>query len=414
MDFETYLKNKCGFEHQATATQYFKRFKEICAEWDRYIEQSPSHRKRILDYEKNPSAKEAEDFKINIKDLIIKGKANNALKDLAINDRGRGSAVLSKYYKYILFLSVLAQQGIKGTTEAESENESSNKQSEDTNTPKEKWPHQIIFYGAPGTGKSSKIEEHLKNIDSVQQFRVTFHPEYSYSDFVGCYKPFFNSVDKRIEYHYSPGQFTCAYKYARENSAQNVYLIIEEINRGNCAAIFGDIFQLLDRDVNGESRYGINPDSDLQAELETKKMQLPKNLYIWATMNTSDQSLFPIDAAFKRRWSMEYVPNGKGIYYDNEILGYKYGEIIESINRSLRDLKLSDKEIGHYFLREDEIDSKGCVNKLIHYLYHDVYKVYGQPTTWFNEFGFDQLYDANGEINDGELKELLKKIVSHE
>lgn len=214
-------------------------------------------------------------------------------------------------------------------------------------------PLQQIFYGAPGTGKSFKIKRDTKDQSKI---RTTFHPDSDYSTFVGCYKPTMNedvkydkegnekSCTKQIEYAFVAQAFLKAYvkawKFycsAEDGTAKAQYLIIEEINRGNCAQIFGDLFQLLDRNEDGYSTYPIVADTDIQRYLskEFEKVNvpdslntiyddydgniaedikngnvlaLPTNLYIWATMNTSDQSLFPIDSAFKRRWDWKYMP----------------------------------------------------------------------------------------------------------
>ena len=225
---------------------------------------------------------------------------------------------------------------------------------------------QQIFYGAPGTGKSHRINEETKG-ESV--IRTTFHPDSDYSTFVGAYKPTMGLLpicDERgqpmkigssvlhkeqIIYEFVDQAFLQAYvnawKYYAQNSfaAKKQFLVIEEINRGNCAQIFGDLFQLLDRNDNGFSDYPINADKDMKKQL-TKAFNgirienaesinqlyhgrdivnevlagdillLPDNLYIWATMNTSDQSLFPIDSAFKRRWEWQYMPIGKGYNKD--------------------------------------------------------------------------------------------------
>ena len=191
---------------------------------------------------------------------------------------------------------------------------------------------QQIFYGAPGTGKSNSIKR-IVDDQGKTCFRTTFHPDSDYSTFVGCYKPTMKrstitkdgitSMEEKIVYRFEPQAFTNAYVQAWM-SKEEVYLIIEEINRGNCAQIFGDLFQLLDR-KNGESEYPIDADSALADHLHLalakserddipekvksgEKLKLPSNLYIWATMNTSDQSLFPIDSAFKRRWDWVYIP----------------------------------------------------------------------------------------------------------
>ena len=177
-----------------------------------------------------------------------------------------------------------------------------------------------IYYGAPGTGKSHKVNNLLKGKEKRTE-RVTFHPEYDYASFIGGFKPI-TEVDaqtgkEEIKYKFVPQTFTNIYVDAWNNKDNEYYLVIEEINRGNCAEIFGDIFQLLDRN----SDYSITPSNELKQYLvkeltsddgikgiENGKMKLPSNLNILATMNTSDQSLFPMDSAFKRRWDWEYIP----------------------------------------------------------------------------------------------------------
>ena len=217
---------------------------------------------------------------------------------------------------------------------------------------------QRIFYGAPGTGKSNTIKREVDQ-KGLPKVRTTFHPDSDYSTFVGAYKPTSVEVpvmtmigtkavpaenpdgtprkEKKIVYEFVPQAFLKAYTGAWKNQNEPFFLIIEEINRGNCAQIFGDLFQLLDRnDETGLSEYPISPDEDIQKFLLTDNkygfaalteeqkeaipeevlsgelMILPNNLYIWATMNTSDQSLFPIDSAFKRRWDWQYIPISDG------------------------------------------------------------------------------------------------------
>lgn len=282
-------------------------------------------------------------------------------------------------------------------------------------------PLQQIFYGAPGTGKSHKIKdnEQVKKAEEKKLvFRTTFHPDSDYSTFVGAYKPTMKKqyrydgkvkakyyedddladakkddiiIDKVIQYDFVPQTFTNAYVAAWKNQDEKVFLIIEEINRGNCAQIFGDLFQLLDRDENGVSEYKIKADADIKAHLEKELGQdsdgikdgelcLPKNLYIWATMNTSDQSLFPIDSAFKRRWDWEYEP----IKYSNkewkiEIGNNKYSwtSFQKKVNdRIFRDFSSEDKMLGDYFVhpRDGVISEKLLLNKILFYLWNDVCK----------------------------------------
>ena len=268
-------------------------------------------------------------------------------------------------------------------------------------------PLQQIFYGAPGTGKSNTIKKEVDEQEKTN-YRVTFHPDSDYSTFVGCYKPSMkenviskNGVEtkeEQIVYRFVPQAFTKAYT-AAWNTKEDVYLIIEEINRGNCAQIFGDLFQLLDRGHNGRSEYPVDADSDLADHIakeltysprtdfpegvkEGKKLVLPENLYIWATMNTSDQSLFPIDSAFKRRWDWKYIPienAGKG--WDILVNNHRYDwyKFLEAINKEVFTLTHSeDKQLGYFFAKAKDgiIDAKTLVNKVYFYLWNDVFKDY--------------------------------------
>lgn len=258
---------------------------------------------------------------------------------------------------------------------------------------------QKIYYGAPGTGKSHKIENILKDIPEDQKERITFHPEYDYSCFVGGYKPSSDSTGT-IQYKFVPQVFIKIYAEAWINDSKDYYLAIEEINRGNCAEIFGDLFQLLDRNSN----YSISPAKELREYLEQElasagqegilngKMKLPRNLHILASMNTSDQSLFPMDSAFKRRWSWEYVPinyesknedNSKNESFDyivkiDDKSSFRWIHFIESVNSQIklnRNLG-SDKCIGNYFIKPDnaEISLEEFINKAMFYLWIDVFK----------------------------------------
>mgnify|MGYP004531577195 FL=1 len=187
-------------------------------------------------------------------------------------------------------------------------------------------PLNRIIFGAPGTGKSHKLEEDSKLFGENME-RVTFHPNYSYAQFVGTYKPIQGENPTDIKYEYIPGPFMRTYVNALNNPEKKFLLLIEEINRANVAAVFGDVFQLLDR-KNGVSEYPIATSEDIKKHLlekldclkdqdinelsdEEKKMyiemKIPENMYIWATMNSADQGVFPMDTAFKRRWEFEYI-----------------------------------------------------------------------------------------------------------
>ena len=276
--------------------------------------------------------------------------------------------------------------------------------------------YQNILFGAPGTGKSFKIDDPamgygLKNVPESRKFRTTFHPDYDYAQFVGAYKP--KKEGNAITYSFVPQVFAKAYAAAwnlyfeakgdsrfrgndseghgndSEESDIRVFLVIEEINRGNCAQIFGDIFQLLDRDSEGFSRYSIDADCDFAEWLKENgigdgKLKLPPNLNILATMNTSDQSLFPMDSAFKRRFDWEYVPisfDGKdAANYQIDIDGsqYSWQNFVEAVNDKILDLTESeDKQLGEFFIKPDNgniISKERFLGKVMFYLWNEVCK----------------------------------------
>lgn len=291
---------------------------------------------------------------------------------------------------------------------------------------------QTIYFGAPGCGKSYKVAEALAGGDEKNIFRTTFHPDYDYASFVGCYKP--EMEEGKIKYAFTPQVFTNAYVRAWEHPNEKVYLVIEEINRGNCAQIFGDLFQLLDRKDDGTSCYYIRADKDLadylqhtlsgdaKRGIEGGNLCLPPNLHIIATMNTSDQSLFPMDSAFKRRWDWEYIP----INYSDKaksgqfeiVIGkeenqkrYRWIDFLKEINKHILKVTGSeDKQMGNFFIKSS-IKEKEFKSKVMAYLWHEVCKdEYGTQSNFFRsgeragdgeEFSFNQLYD--GEINSTKL-----------
>ena len=252
---------------------------------------------------------------------------------------------------------------------------------------------QTIYYGCPGTGKSHAVKAIAEGEDgekiikfddgTTNVFRTTFHPDYDYATFVGCYKPVKNE-ENQLDYKFVPQVFTNAYIQALRHTDKPIYLIIEEINRGNCAQIFGDLFQLLDR-TNGESDYAIKPDTELAKYLASQgvpseELKLPDNLHIYATMNTSDQSLFPMDSAFKRRWAMEYMPinytQKKASTFTIEVAGKKYPWIkfLEMVNeRIVNATDSEDKQMGEFFIKGD-VDEREFKNKVMFYLWNDVCK----------------------------------------
>ena len=343
---------------------------------------------------------------------------------------------------------------------------------------------QLIIYGSPGTGKSHEVDKCTNESNSI---RVTFHPDTDYAAFVGAYKPAMDELEryaldatgkthkieakeKSIVYSFVPQAFMKAYVEAwrrytsvdLQGDAKTYYLVIEEINRGNCAQIFGDLFQLLDRADNGFSAYAITPDDDIQKFLGTdkdykladislsedikkmtetgekviataadikagKKLVLPPNLCIWATMNTSDQSLFPMDSAFKRRWDWKYVPikdAGKGWkikFGDCEVDWWKF---LVEINKIVKGVTNSaDKQLGYFFVKAKDsvIDAEMFVNKVAFYLWNDVFKdceLDGEAFKIEREGGevdvlaFQDFFkEADGTINEEVLKNFLTKLV---
>ena len=324
-----------------------------------------------------------------------------------------------------------------------------------------KGEYQKIFYGAPGTGKSFEINRITKNKEVI---RTTFHPDSDYSTFVGAYKPTSIEVpvrdvtgkvivengkqvtENRIVYEFVEQAFLQAYTkawcaYANKEDgekAEEQYLVIEEINRGNCAQIFGDLFQLLDRNGYGFSDYPITADKDMKKQLAKAFkgitisdaegindiygkdivaqvlngdiLLLPDNLYIWATMNTSDQSLFPIDSAFKRRWDWKYMPicegkeNGVSLGWKIKVKGHLYDwwQFVEKINAEINEqTKSEDKKLGYFFCKAQDgiVSAETFVSKVIFYLWNDVFKDQTFASDIFRdgeeELTFNKFYDVN-------------------
>lgn len=248
----------------------------------------------------------------------------------------------------------------------------------------------IIYFGAPGTGKSFNLDLDkkvlLENYDENYE-RVTFHPDYSYANFVGTYKPVPEGKD--ITYKYVPGPFMRILKESLQNPDKPYLLIIEEINRANVAAVFGDVFQLLDRNNEYESEYDIATSEDMKSYINEDKIKLPSNLFIWATMNSADQGVFPMDTAFKRRWDFKYfsinhdenliddthtILNGETIYWN---------DLRKQINDELLSYKVNeDKLMGPFFAFNEfmnqeipeDIFKDTFKNKIIMYLFEDVAK----------------------------------------
>ncbi len=324
----------------------------------------------------------------------------------------------------------------------------------DNNT--EKKFNRIIF-GAPGTGKSHQINLAKNGLPAMAEFeRVTFHPNYSYAQFVGTYKPVTKDGGD-IAYKYVEGPFmrllTAALENAKDSNKENrkrYLLIIEEINRANVAAVFGDMFQLLDRDTNGVSDYEIQTSEDVRKYLASKlggdgtedkykTLKLPNNFYIWATMNSADQGVQPMDAAFKRRWNFEYlnidsgrfstkipIPNGT-IVTDGktEITSWvevEWDNLRTSINDTLKKIPgvNEDKLLGPFFignkakieqLKQDQEEFNELFkSKILMYLFEDVVKM--NPSDLFNKKEGENVHysDICKEYDEKGLKIFVKSI----
>ena len=294
-----------------------------------------------------------------------------------------------------------------------------------------KYKRNLILHGAPGTGKSHSIEKLRKDLigDEPNYTRVTFHPDYTYSGFVGTYKPvpLENGENSEITYEYVPGPFMKILTEALMHQDVPYLLIIEEINRANTAAVFGDVFQLLDRDNTGKSQYPVNVSKDMKSYLKRvtginfDEIRIPSNMFIWATMNSADQGVYPMDTAFKRRWSFSYIglndSEDKMRKYD-VILGetaqqrVNWNKLRNALNDKLTLLGINeDKLIGPFFISEHDMsDEKGFSevfkDKVISYLFEDAArgkrnKLFKTPVKRYSEICRD--FDIRGtEIFDFE------------
>lgn len=333
-------------------------------------------------------------------------------------------------------------------------------------------PQNLIYFGAPGTGKSHQLnlkaygeeEQGVEGcFDEENIRRVTFHPDYTYSQYVGSFKPFIEpQVDEdspasaikyapgTIEYKFVPGPFINTYVDAIRHPDQNYLLIIEEINRANPAAVFGDMFQLLDRKPDGTSKYSVVTSEDLrwylfkqwkshlnsikpqersdvlyslddpEAEKLASSIALPDNMYIWATMNSADQGVYPMDTAFKRRWDFEYmdINDGEGVVADCEVPNGDTGENVrwnwlrKLINAALLDIGVNeDKLLGPFFvapaaLEDEDQFKKVFENKVLMYLYEDAAKL--KRKDFFNNANWTYSVVCK-EYKDGGIEAVLNK-----
>ena len=311
----------------------------------------------------------------------------------------------------------------------------------------------LIVYGAPGTGKSRYLEDNFTDAN-----RIVFHSEYTYFDFVGSYKPVplyelkddlnisginGESFDKGrpiIDYQFVPGPFIEVLKRSIEKPDESHTLLIEEINRANAPAVFGDVFQLLDRSKNGQSEYTIKPNPDLHNYLISlpkigryfrEGLYIPKNMNVVSTMNSADQGVYVLDSAFKRRWKFKYMQILEtGFIHENSIIAYaetefKWKHFLTAINRKLKSIKINeDKLIGPYFISPEEIqDPENISSKLLIYLWDDVLRYkrpdfFDQSISTFSELvmKFRNKEDALNILTD--LNQLVEEeedlILSHD
>ena len=316
-----------------------------------------------------------------------------------------------------------------------------------------KQPEQIVYFGAPGTGKSFDIDKKLNKMKIRSQYikRVIFHPDYSYGDFVGSIRP--HKDENGIDYRFEPGPLTLALRCAFENPQKDIYIIIEEINRGNAAAIFGDLFQLLDRDKSGRSKYQIS-NADIASEIckddylkpffKDDKIWFPNNLNFLCTMNTADQNVFILDSAFKRRFHMKYVKiDFEKMYTDKKLVDYldettvfegnkklvdifkdtdleEYAneldknnrlkrnwptfaslvnKVIDIINKNEGEQISEDKKLGTFYVLLDEISDKEMfADKVLYYLKQDVFKYIDNYFTESYQTMYDSYISGNTDI----------------
>lgn len=299
----------------------------------------------------------------------------------------------------------------------------------------------VLFYGVPGCGKSYSVEQRYESQVTNNQckVRVVFHPDYTYSDFVGQLMPVLKEVENaqgvkenKLQYEFVPGPFTKIIKTAYEEPEQKCLLIIEELNRGNAPAIFGEIFQLLDRKDNGESKYGIyNADiakyaygglAENQGKaidvIANTPIKLPPNLTIVATMNTSDQNVFTMDTAFQRRWQMEHIPNkfDFNTAHVNKHLPnseISWGAFAQTVNKKMHTVNsgfgsTDDKSLGVYFATDNDLDNaKRFAEKVLKYLWDDAFKL-GRQVLFSNcSEGLSSVIEAYEEAAGDPLEAVL-------
>ncbi len=307
-------------------------------------------------------------------------------------------------------------------------------------------PYQKIVYGAPGTGKSYSLNEETESIFGTNKERVTFYDGYTYGQFIGMYKPTMTE-EGDISYKYVPGPFMKQLVKAYIDSENNFCLIIEEINRAKADKVFGNIFQLLDRDEKGNSRYPISVSEeqlqylreelkdkmDILERIENKGMYLPDNLYIWATMNSADDGVQPLDTAFKRRWKFNYISlnaNEDKFGTENEfIIGTYKGEFVfwnkfrKVLNTKLKDRITEDRLIAPFFISSNDFEENSelekkvlnqdiFIEKVLMYIFDDLLRHYPKKREQIFKNGistFSDIVDKNKVNSEEEIQKGIKE-----
>lgn len=303
-------------------------------------------------------------------------------------------------------------------------------------------PRNLIYFGAPGTGKSFNLDKRASGFFKEESIRrVTFYPDYTYAQFVGCYKPISvpksgqddippSKLEYEITYGFEPGPFLETYRDAMLDPNNPHLLLIEEINRANPAAVFGDVFQLLDRSKSGESEYPVAVSKDVRLWMDVRLSEgasreckpgclesdydrlksiarkglisIPSNMYIWATMNSADQGVYPMDTAFKRRWDFEYlgIDEGEDILQDVavSVAGSRmdWNALRKGINKILMMAGVNeDKLIGPFFMKPESLSSDNFedafCNKVLLYLYEDAARMFRKKL--FGDRTYSQVRD---------------------
>lgn len=373
---------------------------------------------RYIDYIKDKKLTEYDLYSINdisiLTDLIDKFQNDERYIDFNTKNNRNPSSALLKYIDFFKEEIIIE------------------------NSNRVKGAYNMIYYGTPGCGKSYLVNKDF-NEEEYLVYRTTFHPEYSNSDFVGQIIP--KTEGDEIKYEFQEGPFSITLFNAIKHPLKKVCLVIEEINRGNASAIFGDIFQLLDRDSDGTSIYSIVNES-IRKYLNKKninidRISIPSNLWIIATMNTSDQNVFTLDTAFKRRWRMHRIVNKfKDEQYDKKLSkmyipgsSYTWEQFVTIINKEIMNknpigLNSEDKQLGVYFATENELsleslnNNEEVINKFIEkvllYLWEDVAKV--DSSLWFDENikSFDDLVSEFYAKNLRVFKDMFEEKIDSE